>query len=207
MLSQISNKDLMTQARETLTGKWGKVALATLVYVLAIAVVNLVPRYMPFIGGIICLLVSGPFILGYAAYMLSVSRGGDPDIPVIFSGFNNFLKAFLLYIIVVIITLVGFILLVVPGIIASLALCMVWFIQADNPQMGVTDIATASYNMTSGNLWKLFCFFLRFLGWAILCCFTFGIGFFFLLPYVQVSLAKFYEEIKGTEGVTPAHGG
>lgn len=205
MISQTSNKDLMTQARESLTGRWGKVALATLVFFLACGVVSYVGKLVPIVGWVFIFLVLGPFVLGFTKYMLSVSRGEDPEISVLFSGFNNFLKALLLYLIVAIITLVGFILLVVPGIIASLALSMVWFILADNPEMGAADVATASYNMTRGNLWKIFCLWCRFIGWSLLCCLTLGIGYLFLTPYIQVSLAKFYEEIKGNEGVTPSH--
>jgi len=37
---------------------------------------------------------------------------------------------------------------------------------------------------------------LSFIGWAILCLFTFGIGFLFLQPYVQSAHAAFYEDLK-----------
>jgi len=195
----------MTQARETLTGKWGTVAIATLVYFLASVVANIIAQFIPILGCIVVLVVTGPLIFGYSAYMLSFSRGGTPDIPVLFTGFNCFVKTLFLYILVAVITLVGFILLVIPGIMAALALSMVWFIMLDNPQMGVIDVATASYNMTNGSKWKLFCLACRFIGWAILCIFTLGIGFLFLFPYMQVSLVKFYDEIKSGEATAPSH--
>jgi uncharacterized membrane protein len=201
MISPTANKDLMTQARALLTGKWGTVAVATLVYV----VVSIVAQVIPILGIVISLIITGPLCLGYNAYMLSFSRGASPDVPILFSGFNSFLKAFLLYLLIFVIVLVGCILLIVPGIIAGIALSMSWFIMIDNPQMGVTDIATASYNMTQGNKWKLFCLFCRFIGWALLCVLTLGIGFLFLLPYAQISLAKFYEEIKTPPAAEPAH--
>jgi uncharacterized membrane protein len=43
---------------------------------------------------------------------------------------------------------------------------------------------------------KLFLLDLSFIGWAILSLFTFGIGFFFLQPYVQIAHAAFYEDLK-----------
>lgn len=43
---------------------------------------------------------------------------------------------------------------------------------------------------------KLFLLDLSFIGWAILCIFTFGIGLLFLKPYMQVAHAAFYEDLK-----------
>ena len=43
---------------------------------------------------------------------------------------------------------------------------------------------------------KMFLLDLSFIGWAILCCFTLGIGFLFLAPYVEASHAAFYEDLK-----------
>jgi uncharacterized membrane protein len=40
---------------------------------------------------------------------------------------------------------------------------------------------------------------LSFIGWALLCILSLGIGFLWLIPYVNVSLAKFYQDIKGDE--------
>jgi len=47
-----------------------------------------------------------------------------------------------------------------------------------------------------GYKWKYFCLGLRLLGWALLCVLTLGIGFLWLIPYAQVSVAKFYDDVK-----------
>lgn len=47
-----------------------------------------------------------------------------------------------------------------------------------------------------GYKWKYFCLNLRFLGWLVLCILSLGIGFLWLIPYVQVTNANFYEDIK-----------
>lgn len=52
------------------------------------------------------------------------------------------------------------------------------------------------------NRWRFFCLALSFIGWAILSAFTFGIGTLFLIPYMQVSFAAFYEERAGLLKVT-----
>ena len=38
----------------------------------------------------------------------------------------------------------------------------------------------------------------RFFLWSLLCMLTLGIGFLWLIPYMQVSYVKFYEDIKDT---------
>jgi uncharacterized membrane protein len=196
MTSQTPNKDLMAQSRALLVGKWGTVALATLVYFIAAVALQLISKYIPFIGFLVVLAVSGPLALGYVTYMLSFARGGTPDIPVIFSGFNNFVKAMCVYLLMMVIIIVGFVLLIVPGIIASLALAMCWFVMLDKPELGVVDVLKESYDLMQNNKWKLFCLVLRFLGWIILSIITIGIGFLFVIPYMQIAFIKFYEEIK-----------
>jgi len=48
-----------------------------------------------------------------------------------------------------------------------------------------------------GHKEKLFYLCLRFFLLAILCLLTLGIGFLWLVPYVHVTMAKFYEDVKG----------
>lgn len=50
--------------------------------------------------------------------------------------------------------------------------------------------------MMKGNKWKLFCLGWRFFGWMLLCMLTLGIGFLWLVPYIKVSFAQFYDDIK-----------
>lgn len=56
--------------------------------------------------------------------------------------------------------------------------------------------------ISSGNKWKLFCLGFRFFGWALLCILTLGIGFLWLFPYMIVSFAQFYDDLKENNGVT-----
>jgi uncharacterized membrane protein len=59
-----------------------------------------------------------------------------------------------------------------------------------------------------GNKWKYFCLCCRFIGWALLCILTLGIGFLWLFPYIYVSMAKFYDDVKAQlaakENIQPA---
>ena len=73
---------------------------------------------------------------------------------------------------------------------------MVWFIHSDNDNLGPLEALSKSKEMMRGYKWKLFCMHLRFFGWYLLSILSLGIGFLWLVPYVTVSMAKFYEDIK-----------
>lgn len=72
---------------------------------------------------------------------------------------------------------------------------MTFFIIAENDSIGPLEAVTKSKEMMDGNKWKLFCLGWRFFGWALLCILTLGIGFLWLMPYMVVSYAKFYDYI------------
>ena len=69
----------------------------------------------------------------------------------------------------------------------SIAYSMNWFILAKEPSVSVFDAMKISKNITNGQKGDLFILDLSFLGWAILSVFTLGIGFLWLLPYMQTT--------------------
>lgn len=90
-------------------------------------------------------------------------------------------------------------LLIVPGIIAALGYSMTFYILADEPELKAEEALRKSKAMMDGYKLKLFYLDLRFFLLAFLCILTLGIGFLWLIPYVNVTTALFYEDIK--EGV------
>ena len=85
---------------------------------------------------------------------------------------------------------------IIPGIIASLSYSMVFFVKLDNPDMGAMDVLRKSKQIMSGHKMDDFVLGLSFLGWVILGVFTFGILYLWLIPYMQVTYANFYNSIK-----------
>lgn len=186
------NAVLMTMARESLKGKWGLAIGVSVVYILLIGAVQVIP----IAGAIASLLIGGPLALGFAMFALSISRNQQAEIGQLFKGFNNFGTALGAYLLVALFTLLWMLLLIVPGIIAALSYSMTYYILVDNPEMGANAAIDKSKQMMYGYKWKFFCLGLRFIGWALLCVLTFGIGFLWLMPYMQVSVSKFYDDIK-----------
>ena len=87
-------------------------------------------------------------------------------------------------------------LLIVPGIIKALSFSMTFYILADDKEISAMDAIKKSEQMMDGNKSQLFYLGLRFLGLAFLCILTLGIGFLWLMPYAQVTLTTFYDELK-----------
>ena len=114
----------------------------------------------------------------------------------IFEGFQNFKSAVGAYLLMLLFIFLWMLLLIIPGIIAAFSYSMTFYILADDPSISPMDAIDKSKAMMKGKKWKYFLLNLRFLGWALLCLLTFGIGFLWLIPYIQVSIAKFYDDIK-----------
>ena len=149
--------------------------------------------FIPVVGSI---LVALPMMYGYAIVMLSVMRGGEMNIGGLFDGFNDFGRIVGTKLLQAIYTFLWMLLLVIPGIIKSYSYAMTDFILKDEPLLANNAAIEKSMAMMDGNKMKLFLLDLSFIGWAILCLFTFGIGFLFLQPYVQSAHAAFYEDLK-----------
>ena len=81
----------------------------------------------------------------------------------------------------------------------SMLYSLTQYILFDNPNKTALEIVEESEQLMRGNRLNLFFLTLSFFGWALLSCLTFGIGFFFLLPYMQFATIIFYEKLSGKE--------
>ena len=167
------NSELRAQAREALRGKWPMAAVAALIYSAIAGGLSAIPV----IGGLCSLFVG-----------------------VLFEGFQDYGRIFVTMLLQAVYTILWSLLLVIPGIIKSYSYAMTSFILKDEPEMKNNAAIEKSMAMMEGNKMKLFMLDLSFIGWAILCIFTLGIGLLFLQPYVAISRAAFYEDLKAQQG-------
>ena len=184
------NSEIRRSARYALKSNWTQAVLATLVFSLITAAAGSIP----FAG----LLVVCPLSFGFMICFLRMVRGEDSDEMVgdqfkVFNKYGRYLGVSLLYTLYV---LLWTLLFIIPGIVKSYAYAMTPYIVYDHPEMDADDCIHESRMMMKGHKWKLFCLDLSFIGWAILCIFTLGIGLLWLQPYIEASHAKFYEELK-----------
>lgn len=96
--------------------------------------------------------------------------------------------------------ILGIILLIVAGILGTIKSYyyqLAYMIAAENPEMTGKEAVLKSQELMQNRRWKLFCLQLSFIGWAILAVISFGIGFFWLIPYMQFATIAFYKNALG----------
>ncbi len=184
----ISFSELKVRALNSLSGNWGPVIGAYLVYFLVMGALQ-----FTYIGNFIA---GGALALGMAIFNLSVSRGNEFSLNQIFDGFKNFVNSMVTYLLSLLYILLWTLLFIIPGIIAAFSYSMIFYILADEPELTPSETLKKSKEMMDGYKMDFFLLNLSFIGWAILCLFTFGIGFLWLFPYMQITNAKFYEEVR-----------
>lgn len=194
--SKTPNAELMAQARESLKGKWG-LAVGAFVVVMLLSCVQFIPE----VGQLILLVITGPLSVGYATFSIALARGEHAEVAQVVSGFNKFGVSVGAYILMVIFILLWSLLLIIPGIIAALSYSMTYYIIADENLTDPLEALRRSKAMMQGNKWKLFCLGLRFFGWMLLCILTLGIGYLWLAPYMTISYIKFYDDIKNSQAL------
>ena len=191
------NAALMRMARESLRNKWGlAVGVAILYLLLTVGISMGLNSISRTIGTLASWVIAGPMAVGFNMVFLSFARGRQASVEQLFYGFKIFGTALAAYLLMMIFIILWTLLLIIPGIIAAYSYSMTYFILADNPNIGPLEAITRSKEMMRGRKWKYFCLTLRFIGWGILCIFTCGIGCLWLVPYMQTSMAHFYEDVR-----------
>ena len=132
---------------------------------------------------------------GYLWWALSAKRGDDNT--------DEFISAFKqgLYIIIInficnIFIALGLILLIIPGIIVALGLSMAMLCFRDAPDDGFFEAIKNSWSIMKGNKFNLFMLYLSFIPWVLLMVITLGIAGIYVIPYMNITIANFYDEIR-----------
>lgn len=200
----VSNSNLRRWGRQALAGNWQMAILATLFYMILFTGPVLLFRIMfdvenlERVSDFYTFLVGGPLTLGYIGFIIGIFRRENPSPVSILHGFEHFIKALALMFVTNVLIALWTLLLIIPGLIAAYRYAMVFYILADNPDMGVFEIIGESKRMMTGNKMKYFLLQLSFIGWLVLAMLTFGLGFVVLLPYLVATSVAFYEVAKGS---------
>lgn len=142
-------------------------------------------------------LIGGFFMIGVTTVFLKLARGGEEvDLADIFAAKDQIGNSLLLGLLKNLFLLLWSLLFVIPGVIKFYSYSMVYYIQTEHPEYDWKQTINESRRMMDGHKFRLFCLDLSFLGWLILGALCFGIGTFFVLPYMQAARANFYLDLK-----------
>ncbi|MCK5782575.1 MAG: DUF975 family protein [Flavobacteriales bacterium] len=187
------NSILRKQALESLKGNWVMAILIFFVWGLFMSIGGTVEEGK---GGVIALIIGGPLSFGMAKVSLAYSRGYKVELEMLFDGFKNFVNTFLAYLLISVFTMLWLLLLIVPGIIKGISYSMTFFIMNDEPELKAMEAIDKSMAMMNGYKMKYFLLLLLFFVLMILSALLAFIPLLWLIPYMYVTFAKFYEDIK-----------
>lgn len=144
----------------------------------------------------LALIVIGSAVaVGYARYNLNLIDGKPASLGDLFDYFPHIVNTVLSRLLRGVYVFLWSLLLIVPGIIANYRYRLTDFLLAEDPTLAPDEAITRSKELMQGRKWDLFCLDISFIGWEILCLFTFGIGYLWLHPYKQASYAAFYRSL------------
>ena len=208
------NSELRAQARERLEGQWGTFVLMTFL-MLVIQTILQIPGYIGSLLEIlspenvlaslsfsnisnILSLLALPLSWGLTVSLLRNHREESVDLENLFDGFRGgrYTRVFCALFLVNLFTFLWALLLIIPGIMKAFSYALTPYILLDEPELTARQAITRSCEIMQGRRWKLFCLSLSFIGWGILSLLTFGIGFLWLAPYMNASIAAFYEDAR-----------
>lgn len=85
---------------------------------------------------------------------------------------------------------------IIPGFIATINYSQTYYILIDDNEITAYDAIGESKQMMKGHKLEYLILLLSFSGWFILSILTLGVGFLWLIPYIQLTCANFYNSIK-----------
>ncbi len=190
----ISNRDLVEKTKTILKDSYFQVFICIILASILPQIISSVSPQNVYLN-IAVVSLSGYIQLGLAVFCLDVFNKGEGEFTTIFKQFNSF-KPVIFIIILSIAIVLGFILLIIPGIIIGLMYSQVFFILADDPDIGVIEAFNLSEKMMRNHKWQLFMLNLEAILFFIAGVFTLFIWWVWLLPRYSIAYAGFYEELK-----------
>lgn len=201
-----TNQELKNAALAALKGNWGTAVLCSLVIFAVFFGLSLsIPSEEPVVL-LVCMAISlasavflrFPLQVGfYNTFRVFVSEGDcnmiSNTFKIAFANYWHNVNGMLLMNIRIILWTMLFI---IPGIIKSFSYAMTPYILAERPELSVSEAIDLSCEMMDGHKERLFGLCMGFIGWGFLAILTLGIGFFWLVPYMNTTIACFYEELK-----------
>ena len=151
------------------------------------------------------ILLTSPIGYGVSFAYLKAARGDTLDVKDMFEAFHNYWNAVLASLLVGVIIGIGFVLLIVPGIIFACKLVFTPYLVVDR-KMEVIEAVKESWRMTSGHAWKVFLIGLLAIPISIAGIICFGVGIIVAIMWISLAFASLYHAVSSL-GKTPGHEG
>jgi len=148
------------------------------------------------VSAVVNIAVSAFFTAGIARFSLKVARGEPYAFGDVFAGGPFFLSVLVTHFIVSIAVGIGLVLLIVPGVILALGLCLAIPLIVDR-NLGPIEAMTESWKVTEGNRTNLFIFWLIGMALVVAGLCACGIGILLVAPLLWVAFLYVYLRLTG----------
>ena len=166
-----------------------------LVAMLIVCAINLLPvLFDSFVVAVVSLVLTMVVALGIMRMSLRFVDGDRGELIDLFETFPFVVSYLVASIVVGIAVMVGFILLIIPGLILSVRLQLYGWAVIDR-QAGAFNAISESWEITRGAFWKLIGFWLVLAGVNILGLLALGIGLLITAPLSLVATAHVYRQL------------
>ena len=142
-------------------------------------------------------LLIGIFNIAFVKFYLDMRNKNPMEFQDFINGLTLWLKGILSHLWFLLWTILWSFLFFFPGLVKAFSYSQMNYILADFPDVSIPEAMKISMKITKGYKWDLFIMYLSFLGWMILSILTFGIGFLWLKPYMELSFANAYKFMLG----------
>ena len=200
----MNRAELKAQAKLQIKPHTKTLCLITLVYFVVAFALAFISGKIPIMGLIANVVIVPALLLGFCKVFLRLADGIVPQVADLFSSFSDFWSGFKVTFLTTLFAFLWSLLLIIPGYIKVFSYSMAYYILAENPGMPARECITRSKEMMNGHKMELFILSLSFIGWMLLGAVTLGIGYLWILPYMQMSMVNFYNRIKPTPVVDAA---
>ena len=189
--AQVNMGKWISSAWDLVTKDLGLFILLTLIYVVVMAVAS-----YTVVGGIV---LAGPLTVGIYIILLNKLKGEEVQVGQITKGFGFFVPALLSTIVVTVFVSIGFLLLIIPGIIVSAMYIFVPILIVEKNMDFWTAMET-SRKLASQKLFEMSVFVLVLglitVAGALVC----GVGVLVAYPIVFAAVAFAYDDFVGIDG-------
>lgn len=177
-------------AKNQISGNIGILFLCMLV----VAVISIAAGVIT--GGIGMIFVAAPMQISMCMIYLNLAKNQKPTVGNTFDGFDVFGKSLWLSIITGFFMWAWMLLFIIPGIVKSFSYAMAPYILAENNDMTAREALRESKRIMDGHKGELFVLHLSFVPWLMLGSITCGIAMIYVIPYMNMTIANFYNNIK-----------
>ncbi|MBK98555.1 MAG: hypothetical protein CL672_07165 [Balneola sp.] len=202
----LSNTELLKKSKEILSANYSKVMLPFfLVFSMLVFVQNSQEIYSLLFNnyglysaityGIISFIYFSLASYGLASFGLHIAREEGFEKNKLLEGFKVFQKVLTVTLVYFLVILIGFLLLIIPGIVLSITFSQVYFLILKTPEKSVSELFKESALLMKGYKWQLFIMYIRFIFFLIISAFTLFIWSLWLIPQYYTAFALFYDEI------------